>query len=215
MKTLVYLLLACILLSSCNAERRALRKSRKDPVTTNYDLPRPAVGDTAHVQLVTPGPPKAADKPTIAADGSTVVLPKKIKNGSVSVNIGSGSSTSSTAGKKAAAATGTGATTTSIGNVKAPTAVGDSAVAQDFTKQGQRGGNAASGDNATATNTQSGGWNLWKIIILVLATLYVGWYALSGTLWAKMQVWFPAREKRIAVAIAFALVGAGLIYWLS
>lgn len=209
MKHLLYLLLACILLSSCNASRRAARKA---PTSTSYDLPRLAVGDTAHIRVVTPNPPKQADKPTIAADGSTVVLPKKIKNGSVSVNIGSGSSTSSTAAKKAAAAVGEGATTTSIGKVKAPTAVGDSATATELKV---KDGAGAVGKDNNVKNEPPEKKSPWLTIIVVGLILFGIWKFLANRMWYKLLPWVPSIKKQWWVAGVFVAIVVGLIYWFS
>lgn len=211
MKQLTYLLLlACILLSSCTASRRAARKA---PKPTTYTLPKPT-GDTVHV-TVTP-PPRTVvgqaiskvtgrDKPSVTPAGN-IILPKK-NYGSISISTGSGSSSASVAGKKAAAAVGEGATTTSIDKVKAPTAVGDS------NQLNTAGKKAVAGDGNTVTSDD--GWKPWQIIAGIFLVAYAGWYIASGTIWGKMQVWLPSREKKVVVGIVFAAVAGGLIYYLS
>lgn len=215
---LLYLLSFCLLLTSCNAERRATRKAKK-AVSTTYDLPRLAKGDTAHVKVTTP--PKSAvgkvvDKvfppqvPTVGPDGSTIILPKNNKKGSISIAFG-GSASSGITGKKAAAAVGEGATTTSIGKAKGPTATGDNATATDYTKQGQRGGAAASGDGATATNEPKGGLPGWLIVGGIALAAFGVWRFLANTTWGKLQPWLPSASKAKWIALLF---GAGVVAYI-
>ncbi|UOR07145.1 hypothetical protein MUN82_08615 [Hymenobacter aerilatus] len=196
MKYLAYLLSFCLLLSSCSAEKRALQKAKKAPVSTTYDLPRPAKGDTARI-TVTP-PPRTAvggiisavtgrDKPTVTPAGN-IILPKK-NYGSISISTGSGSSSASVAGKKAAAAVGEGATTTSIGKVKAPTAVGDS------NQLSTAGKNGIVGDGNTVTTKEAAGWKVYAFWALVVGGALVGWYFL-----APVIAWLPSRERLLGWA---------------
>jgi len=219
MKQLLYLLVACLLLS-CNAERRAVRKARKSTSTT-YNLPRPAKGDTATVKVTTPPKSvigKAVDKvfppkpPVVAADGSTVILPKNNKKGSISIAF-SGNATSSIAGKKSASAVGEGAITTSIGKAKGPTATGDNATATDYTKQGQRGGAAASGDGATATNEpKEKGFPLW--ILLLAGGAYAAWFGLSKIL-TLPAAFVTAKWRTWAWVFGGAAVAGVLLYYFA
>ncbi|SNR92838.1 hypothetical protein [Hymenobacter mucosus] len=187
--SLLYLaIILCLLLASCSTARRAARKEAKAaralPTTTVTKVVQPS-GDTTTVRVTTPPKTGAGrvlakvfgKKPAqVQTLGSTIILPRNNKKGAISINTGSGT-----------------ATATMVGKVKAPTAIGDSAVAQDYTKQGQRGGAAASGRGATATNTQSKGISPW--VFLIPAALYGVWYLLAGTLWGKLQVWLPARSR--------------------
>lgn len=91
--------------------------------------------------------------------------------------------TTTTLGKKATGAVGAGATATTIGKAKGPTAVGDSAIATDNTKAGQRGGAAATAPHATATTTtQKSSWPWWAYVLLIGAggfLIYRGYKALT------------------------------------
>jgi hypothetical protein len=90
------------------------------------------------------------------------------KKSTVAVYYGPATVTTTTVGKKATAATAEGAIATTVGKVKAPTAIGDSATATDNTKAGQRGGAAAIGKDASATaTTQKSGWPWWLYVLLV------------------------------------------------
>jgi hypothetical protein len=91
------------------------------------------------------------------------VTPARIgKKSTVSIYYGPATVTTTTVGKKATAATAEGAVATTVGKVKAPTAIGDSATATDNTKAGQRGGAAATAPGAIATaTTEKTGWPWW------------------------------------------------------
>lgn len=89
------------------------------------------------------------------------------KKSAVSIYYGSATVTNTSAAKKSQVAAGPDAVLTNIEKPKAPTATGSGA-AQDFTKQGQRGGAAASGADATATATTSKGFPWWLLLIPVV-----------------------------------------------
>jgi hypothetical protein len=88
------------------------------------------------------------------------VTPARIgKKSTVNIYYGPATVITTRVGKKATAATAEGVKATTVGKVKAPTAIGDSATATDNTKAGQRGGAAATAPGAIATaTTEKTGW---------------------------------------------------------
>jgi hypothetical protein len=212
MKHLLYLLLVCALLSSCRGSKPQTQHFGKIAFSKLPEPAAPKSTDHKADSVALDSPKKsliqrifAANKPEsydlAGAENTPIRLPKKFKG---TINYYATGSTVSTVGKKATAATGTNAVATAV-ETKAPTAVGTGAVAQDFTKQGQRGGAAASGDGAQATNTGKGfNW----LLVMIPAALYGIWYLLSGTVWGKLQPWLPSRKLWPALALLFA----GLAY---
>lgn len=220
MKHLLYLLLVCTLLSACRGSKPQTQHFGKIAFSK---LPEPAAPHAvahavahakAHADSVVQDSPKknliqrifSASKPETynlaGAESEAFRLPKKFKG---TINYYAPGATVSTVGKKATAATGTNAVATAV-ETKAPTAVGAGATAQDFTKQGQRGGAAASGDGAQATNTGKGfNW----LLVLIPAALYGIWYWLAGTS-LSLAPWMPSRRWWFPLAVVFA----GIIYFL-
>jgi hypothetical protein len=111
--------------------------------------------------------PIVASRPIDIGNGPA---PRKCKG--CTFNLVNGNQT--VAGKKANLAAGANAVATTVGKVKAPTAIGDSAAAVDNTKAGQRGGAAAMAPGATATaTTEKAGFPWWLLAIPVVA--FVGY----------------------------------------
>lgn len=174
--TVGLLLIAAILafaLASCGTHRKLAPAAPPQSEPIGLDTPPPAPRDKEFVRVNSDNP--AENGPSRRLD-SIVVAPHRSlldkvfgrkpkpyvadnhvgnigKKSTVSIYYGPATVSTTTVGKKATAATAEGATATAIGKAKGPTAIGDSATAQDFTKQGQRGGAAASGAGATATAT--------------------------------------------------------------
>lgn len=157
-------LIGALALSSC-----AGRKQHGPPASHS----EPIAADTARPGVVVQPPRTILDKltgrtpaPVYYPPGTPVVVKGKKNTLTINHVAGNQSNQSNTAGKNAAAGTGAtaggkadgpvagaGGTLTNIEKPKAPTNTGANGVAQDFTKQGQRGGAAASGPGAIATAT--------------------------------------------------------------
>jgi hypothetical protein len=150
-------LLSFLLLAGCHTSRRPPELARpaeavaQPAPTANPQKPTGNLGHEAPKKgligrIFSPSKPETGLLPGPQAHTNTTQIPRKCK-GCV-FNTVAGNQANNTAGKNAAA--GDGAST--VVKPDAPVAT-NGATSQDFTKQGQRGGAAASGPGSTATAT--------------------------------------------------------------
>lgn len=99
-------------------------------------------------------------------------LPRKCKNCQITMQTGTGNTSTQAATAKKGQTLGEGAS--NIEKAKAPVAT-NAGTAQDFTKQAQRGGAAASGDHAQAEATKASGWPWWLWLLLVVGVAAGGY----------------------------------------
>jgi PBP1b-binding outer membrane lipoprotein LpoB len=207
--------LLLLFLSGCGSSKQvadfsSVQVAQAEPV--KVDTTRAKHTDTSVIQLpngtveVTPPVRTKAGKiissitgrDRVSIKNGAVVLPRKNK-GSISINIGSGSATAAVTGKKSDAAVGDGATSTNIGKVKAPLAVGEGIQQHTAAKNG------VVGDNNQINKAK--GSNTWLWIIGGLAAAYGIWYVIAGGL-----VGFFARSNWKLLAGIFVALGAVLLY---
>jgi hypothetical protein len=97
-----------------------------------------------------------------------LALPGKCKNCQITVQLGNGNTSGQASTEKKGQTLGAGAS--NVEKAKAPVAT-NAGTAQDYTKQAQRGGAAASGDHAQATATKPSGWPWWLWLLLVVGAV--------------------------------------------
>lgn len=112
-------------------------------------------------------PPKKADTAAaghmLTAQNATQ-MPRKCKGCQILIQNGDGNTSTQASTAKKGQTLGDGAS--NVEKAKAPVAT-NAATAQDYTKQAQRGGAAASGAHAQASATKESGWLWWLWLLLV------------------------------------------------
>jgi len=120
-------------------------------------------------------PPKKAATvplgPILTAQNPTQ-LPRKCKGCQITIQNGDGNTNAQASTAKKGQTLGAGAS--NVEKAKAPVAT-NAGTAQDYTKQAQRGGAAASGEHAQATATKPSGWPWW-LWLLIAAVIITGIY---------------------------------------
>lgn len=200
-----YALFLCLLLGGCGTHRKLAPAAPPQSEPIGAALP---AGDTEFIRTDSDNPAENGPSRSnvVVQPGRSLLdkvlgrnpqpytlpaVPAKVgKKSTVNVYYGPATVSTTTVAKKATAATAEGATATAIDKAKGPTAIGDGAAAQDYTKQGQRGGAAASGAGATATATTvkpglpwgriaagvvGGGFVIWLLFFGGVATLWALW----------------------------------------
>lgn len=192
----IFLICAGLLLAGC-ASNKAVKAPPLapgapglPPATTARERAATGLDSTVYAIMNAPRPeaPTALGKVWGAITGSGKV---KDKSRTTVTNYYSAAKVKATGGSTAA--TGTGAEATTVSKPRGPVATAEGAVASDYTKQGQRGGAAASGAGAVATATTTKGglpWWLYALggLLLFGAGMYCGAsFSPAGSVLAKLR----------------------------